>query len=226
MGLTSEFTWQLYIVIQYVAMFGVLGWWIYKKRIARGFKVLFVAVASGENKGSYEIDERRFEKLAKSREFRKGDKVVVRKAVECIHEFAPSEVVQFLHAKEVKSGQEFVEYKDKAFMIPWEHISHREFGWEYMVVDISNFKSLTFGGETVHYYSAVDAGTILGGKLFSKAFDEKQAGDYKVVIILAVMFTAMLAVMATYFVTVYIVQSWYEGWVPAQFVGGILKCLF
>lgn len=221
-ALIDNVYWQAYMVFQYIAMFGVIVYWLYKKRVQRGYKVTFVSVPQQEGKGSYDIDEEAYNAVAKDMVVGVGkdNKAIVQRAVELVKGGLPEKPVVFLSDKEVKAGQDFISFQDKAFVIPWGEIAWREFGWEHMVIDITYFRSLRFGGEATHYYSPVDAGTVLGGKLFSKAFNEPQVGDYRLLFILGVMFAVVITAVVTYVVTMKLSEVPVES--VAKFIGGVL----
>lgn len=225
MALNAGMEWINYMVFfQYIAMGLVFVWWFYTRRVKRGFKVIFCASVSGGDKGAYTIDESRREEFIKrlvtvpvvEGRFRKEEvDVEVMRIVQGVSD----EIPIFLAEKEVKAGQDFVEWNSKAYFIPWDAIAYRRFGWEYMIVDITLMRSYTFGGEYRHDY---DARTVqVSGRILEPMAKDLTLKKFLPTMVLACAFVGVLVAMVTYFVTNFVVQQSYIGYVPSETVQGV-----
>lgn len=229
MALNVGMEWLNYIVaVQYVAMALVFVWWFYTRRVKRGFKVIFCATAGAGERGSYTVDEKALAKFKTKMVTEKGKLGV--KNLDCfeIVKGVPDSVPQYLGMKEVKAGDEFVVRNGKAYFIPWDDIAYKEFGWEYMVMDITLMRSYQYGGFRFHDY---DARTVqVSGHILEPMAKEMSVKQFLPMLVLAVAFATVIGVMVTYFVTNYLVQQSYVGWIPKEdagkFVGSVVLRLF
>lgn len=209
------------MIIEYVAIIVGALYWVYNTRLRIGYKASFYrAYVSGGSKPDvfYDVEGNIVDimKGVYSYVFDDSNNVV-----DIVHDVVSNTVklYKWIGEKEFKATDKVISFKGKTFVVDFDRLTCRKYGFEYLNFDFENESIINFGGE---YFTSGDAETVdnvMSGGMFTGLFKlgEKLSGMQKLMIVMSFGLGAMIvAIVCIAVYQGYIIPDMLQGWVPRE----------